>query len=207
MTDDNMRWRLINWGLTLIATVAATAVRAQSGRERDSRFIVRIGDEAPTFQFVTNEGDTIDSDMLRGQVVVLQFAASWCPFSQAQLVDHQKRIWERYRHGGNFAMYVICEDSEADRSIFIAQRKENGIDIPYTFDSDECHYRLFVTPKGSVTRTVVISPEWRIAELHDIHTWRDMSEIRRCVRKLSKLNSKFAGKKQKEAANSKIWRL
>lgn len=160
---------------------------AQVLRERNSRFIVHIGDEAPRFQFVTSDGDTLDSDLLRGQIVVLQFAASWCPFSQAQMEDHQKEIWDRYKDSPRFAMYLICEDEEKNRSNFERIIEEEGIEIPYSFDNDEQIYSLFVSSNGSVTRTVVISPDWKIADLHDIHTWRDMFEIRRCVRKLSKV--------------------
>lgn len=159
-------------------------------RERNSRFIVREGDEAPTFQIVTNDGDTIDSDILRGQVVVLQFAASWCPFSQAQVVDYQELIYDRYKADANFAMFLICEDVEEDRPTFLSQREERGISIPYTIDSVESIYRLFVTPNGSVTRTVVIGPDWRIVQLHDMHTWRGMHQIRKCVGRLLKKMSK-----------------
>lgn len=153
-------------------------------RERDSRFIISVGDEAPAFQFVDNDGDTIDSDILRGQVVVLLFAASWCPFSQAQLIDLQDAIWDKYKMKQDFAMIIVCEDSEEDRAIFLKQREENGIIIPFAFDSNETVYRMFATPNGSVTRTVVITPDWRIAELQDKHTRKSMRNVRRCVRRL-----------------------
>lgn len=168
-----------------LATAAATESSAQTARrERDSKFIVREGDDAPAFELVTCEGDTLDSDMLRGQVVVLQFAASWCPFSQAQLVDHQERIWDKYSGDPAFAMIIICEDAPEDRPTFLRQREDHGIRIPYSYDTAERIYRLFVTPNGSVTRTVVIGPDWRIAELQDKHTWKGMRSIARCVGRL-----------------------
>lgn len=166
------------------ATDAAYREAAPARRERDSKFIISIGDEAPTFQFVSNDGDTIDSDLLRGQVVVLLFAASWCPFSQAQLIDMQDAIWDKYEMKQDFAMIIVCEDSEEDHAIFLKQREENEIRIPFAFDANETVYRLFATPNGSVTRTVVITPDWRIAELQDKHTRQGMRKIRRCVRRL-----------------------
>ncbi len=172
--------------ICFFAAFACTEASAQVKRERGSRFIVPIGAEAPCFQFVTSEGDTLDSDILRGQVVVLQFAASWCPFSQAQLIDHKKYIWDRYRDRDDLSMFIICEDIAEDRPTFLRQREENGIDIPYVFDEGEEIYRLFVTPNGSVTRTVIIDKSWKIADLHDMHTLKDLFEIRRMVRKLSK---------------------
>lgn len=165
------------------ATDAICREAAPVRRERDSRFIISVGDEAPAFQFVDNDGDTIDSDILRGQVVVLLFAASWCPFSQAQLIDLQDAIWDKYKMNQDFAMIIVCEDSEEDRAIFLKQREENGIRIPFAFDSNETVYRMFATPNGSVTRTVVITPDWRIAELQDKHTRKSMRNVRRCVRR------------------------
>lgn len=170
-----------------IMAEAATATRQDAPpvrRERDSRFIVSVGDEAPTFQFVSNDGDTIDSDILRGQAVVILFAASWCPFSQAQLIDMQNAIWDKYKMRQDFSMVIICEDTEEDHAIFLRQRKENGIRVPFAFDTNETIYRLFATPNGSVTRTVVITPDWRIAELHDKHTRQSIRKVRRCVRHL-----------------------
>lgn len=167
-----------------IIAEAACSEAAPVRRERDSRFIVSVDDEAPTFQFVSNEGDTIDSDILRGQVVVLLFAASWCPFSQAQLIDMQDAIWEKYKVNQGFAMFIVCEDSEENHAIFLRQRKENEIRIPFAFDANETIYRLFATPNGSVTRTVVIAPDWHIAGLHDKHTRQSMRKVRHCVRRL-----------------------
>lgn len=178
---------ILTIAIAFIATAATATAESETmsiRRERNSKFVVAEGQDAPTFQLVTNEGDTIDSDFLRGQVVVLQFAASWCPFSQAQLVDHQDYIYDKYKSNPNFAMIIICEDTEDDRPTFLQQREDNDVRMPYAFDTLESIYRLFVTPNGSVTRTVIIDPDWRVAGLHDIHTWRDMKQIRRCVGRL-----------------------
>ncbi len=183
---DNTLAKVILCAIFLVAAFATDDASAQVKRERGSRFIIPIGAEAPCFQFVTNEGDTLDSDILRGQVVVLQFAASWCPFSQAQLVDQKKYVWDKYGDRESLSMFIICEDIAEDRPTFLRQREENNIDIPYVFDEGEEIYRLFVTPNGSVTRTVIIDKDWKIADLHDMHTLRDLFEIRRMVRKLSK---------------------
>lgn len=179
------------WALAASAILSITAEAAAQNsvvqpvrRERDSKFIVVVGDEAPTFQFVNEDGDTIDSDLLRGQVTVLQFAASWCPFSQAQIEDYQRAIWDKYGNKEGFYMIIVCEDTEDGRAEFLRQRESNKIRMPFAFDNNETIYRLFATPNGSVTRTVVITPDWRIAQLHDKHTWRNMHRLRHCVRRL-----------------------
>lgn len=170
--------------LLAAAAIAATVADAQVRRERGSEFVVRLGDTAPRFGFVTNAGDTLDTDFLHGQVVVLQFAASWCPFSAAQMWDHQSAVWDKHRGDANLSMYIVCEDSPKDRDAFARLIAEEGIEIPYIVDDEERIYRLFVTPNGSVTRTVVIAPDRTIAYLSDRHTRRGVRQLRRMVRHL-----------------------
>lgn len=163
---------------------AATLATAQIKRERGSRFIVTEGQFAPLFSFVTNEGDTLDADLLRGQVVVLQFAASWCPFSAAQMVDYQKYLWKKHKGDDYFSIYIVCEDTQTGRHDFESLLHEQRINIPYAFDDNEHIYKLFVTPNGSVTRTIVIGPDWKIVSLYDKHTRRGLRKIRHSVDKL-----------------------
>lgn len=175
-----MRFRLLAAALLSVATMTAAQVK----RERGSHFTVTEGQFAPLFSFVTNEGDTLDADLLRGQVLVLQFAASWCPFSTAQMEDYQRFLWSKHKDDAAFSMYIFCEDAPDARHDFETLLREHGIDIPYIFDANEQIYKLFVTPNGSVTRTVIISPDWKIQGLYDKHTRRGLRKIRRSVDKL-----------------------
>lgn len=177
---------------TLLATtmLAALPTEAQVRRERGSEFVVKLGDPAPRFGFVTNTGDTLDTDFLHGQVVVLQFAASWCPFSATQMWDHQSAVWDAHRSDAGFAMYIVCEDRPENRDAFARLLAEEGIKIPYIVDDEERIYRLFVTPNGSVTRTVVIAPDRTIAYLSDRHSRRGVRHLRRTVRHLLSAQSR-----------------
>lgn len=177
---------------TLLATsmLAAMPSDAQVRRERGSEFVVKLGAPAPRFGFVTSAGDSLDTDFLHGQVVVLQFAASWCPFSAAQMWDHQSAVWDAHRSDAGFSMYIVCEDQPKDRDAFARLIAEEGIEIPYIVDDDERIYRLFVTPNGSVTRTVVIAPDRTIAYLSDRHSRRGVRQLRQTVRRLLSAQSR-----------------
>lgn len=184
-------------GFRLAALLAATATAAlptdaQVRRERGSEFVVKLGDTAPRFGFATSAGDTLDTDFLHGQVVVLQFAASWCPFSAAQMWDHQSAVWAPHRSDAGFSMYIVCEDRPQDLDAFARLVAEEGIEIPYIVDADERIYRLFVTPNGSVTRTVVIAPDRTVAYLSDRHSRRGARQLRRTVRRLLSAQSRQA---------------
>ncbi|MBW3670941.1 MAG: peroxiredoxin family protein [Acidobacteria bacterium] len=37
----------------------------------------RVGDQAPSFQLTALDGETVSLEQLRGQIVVIHFAASW----------------------------------------------------------------------------------------------------------------------------------
>ena len=167
----------------MLAIVSLTA-NGQVKRERNSSFVVSVGESLPSFSYITLDGDTMDTDFMRGQVSLIQFGASWCPFSQAQLVELDRKVWRKYKDNGSFFMIGICEDLVDGRKEFLRQREEREIGIPFAFDENERMYRLFVTPNGSVTRTVIVNPASQIVELHDIHTRRDFRQIRRTVRRL-----------------------
>ena len=161
---------------------SSESVKSQTRRERASEFIVQEGQELPHFEYVTLDGDTADTDYIKGQVTIIQFAASWCPFSQAQLIEHDKRIWRKYGRNTNFSMIGICEDAPESRGEFMRQRKSRAIEIPFAFDTDEKIYRLFVTPNGSVTRTILVDADGIIVGLYDTHTRKNARHIRRGVK-------------------------
>ncbi len=156
---------------------------SQTPRDRNSVFIVNVGDPAPTFQFVL-DGDTIDTDFLRGNVLLLQFAASWCPFSQAQLLDYQDYIWNKYKGKKDFSVLIICEDEPENRATFIDQQESQNLTMPYIFDTNQSIYRLFATPNGNVTRTIVVDKDWNIAYFHDAHTWKSFRRLRKTLRRM-----------------------
>ncbi len=149
------------------------------------QFIVKEGDEAPSFSYVAMDGDTLDTDFMRGRVTLLQFAASWCPFSQAQLLDIQEFIYDKYSSSAEFDIMVFCVDTtENAQSKFKEIIETDGVKLPYSYDRDNHIYNLFSTPKGNVTRSVIIDREWRIVELHDLHTWRNLKQMKRTVKRL-----------------------
>lgn len=176
---------LVKSSIVLMSLVSCLYVGAQP---RDKgHFLVKVGEELPHFQYVSIEGDTLDTDFLKGQVVVVVFAASWCPFSGHQLQVLESKLWGRRKGNPDFTMIGICEDNDKEsREEFLRQRKENGITIPFAFDEDEKIYRQFVTPHGSVTRTVLVDRNGIIADMHDVHTRRDEWQLRRMVSYLLK---------------------
>ena len=66
------------------------------------------------FSFRSTDGQTVTSDSLRGEVVVLAFGASWLPLSKAQLQGIRK-LADQYSERG-VAVYWVSTESEDPKS-------------------------------------------------------------------------------------------
>src|SRR6185295_4504769 len=64
------------------------------------------------FSLHTIDGQTITSDSLRGEVVVLAFGASWLPLSKAQLQGVRK-LADEYSDQGLVVYWVSTESEDA----------------------------------------------------------------------------------------------
>jgi cytochrome c biogenesis protein CcmG/thiol:disulfide interchange protein DsbE len=121
-------------GVVGAAVVVLTALLA-FGLTRDPRLIRTplIGRPAPDFTLSTLEGDgTIRLSDLRGQIVVLNFWASWCA---ACRVEHPNFVvaWNRYRDRGVVFLGVVYQDSPSAARGYM---QEMGGDWPNVVDPD-----------------------------------------------------------------------
>jgi cytochrome c biogenesis protein CcmG/thiol:disulfide interchange protein DsbE len=120
------RWGcLIIWcgiGLVLIGLALALA--------RSSVALPRSG-PAPDFTLTSFAGETITLSGLRGQVVVINFWASWCTYCADELPGLE-RAWQDYRDQGVVFVGVDYQDSDAEGRKFIKQYEityPNGPDL------------------------------------------------------------------------------
>src|SRR6476659_3533274 len=74
----------------------------------------QVGANAVNFSFRTTDGQTITSESLRGEVVVLAFGASWLPLSKVQ---HQgiRKLADEYSNRG-VVVYWVSTESEDQKS-------------------------------------------------------------------------------------------
>ncbi len=87
-------WMILIWGfvIVLLGLVAIQLVKSQQGS-------IQIGQEAPDFVLTTFEGEQISSADLKGQVILVNFWASWCNPCEDEAPDLQN-AWEMYEPGG-----------------------------------------------------------------------------------------------------------
>jgi peroxiredoxin len=70
----------------------------------------------PAFQLTTLDGTTVSSASLRGQVVLVNFWATWCPPCRVEMPGFQ-RIYEAKRAQG-FTILGIATDAAGSRPVF-----------------------------------------------------------------------------------------
>lgn len=162
-------------GFVLIPVLAFTLLLA-SGLGRDPRELPSelVGRRAPTFTLPRlGGGGQVDLASLRGQVVVVNFWASWCLACREEHPD-LLTAWERYRERGLVLVGVDYEDTEAAA---LAYAEEMGGDWPLVTDPGSraaIAYGVFgvpetlvIAPDGSITAKKVgaVTYEWLTREI------------------------------------------
>ena len=132
--------------------------------ETGSVGLLRISDRppAPTLRGETLDGDPLDVADLRGQVVVINFWASWCPPCRAESVHLVKVAKDNQAKGVQFVGVNIKDDRSA------AKRFDELHEVPYPSLFDQpgvllTRFRKFV-PQTPPT-TLLIDRQGRIAGL------------------------------------------
>lgn len=111
---------------------------------------------APEFELVTFEGQTLRLSELRGKPVILNFWASWCLPCREE-APYLQASWEQYRSQGLMLIGVDYVDTEAEAKKYMAEFKityPNGPDVGTRISKS---YRItgvpetyFITREGKV---------------------------------------------------------
>lgn len=147
------RWvTLLVWGavLALLVLVGFGQIRAQQGP-------VGIGSRAPEFTLSTFDGRQISSSELEGQVVVVNFWASWCKPCE-QEARELELAYQMYKDQGVAFLGVDYVDIEKEALAYL-ERFE--ISYPNGPDLGTRISQAFRTQ--GVPETFVIGPDGRVA--------------------------------------------
>ena len=127
------RSRALLLGAVLASVLVIAAFLATGlGRDPAAAASPLVGREAPDFRLEGLDGPAVELSTLRGQVVVVNFWASWC----AECRIEQPALdatWERFRDSGVVVVGVNFQDQSADARQYLA---ETGSSYPTVRDSD-----------------------------------------------------------------------
>jgi cytochrome c biogenesis protein CcmG/thiol:disulfide interchange protein DsbE len=114
-----------------------------------------VGKPASPFMLTAFDGQPVALASLRGQVVVVNFWASWCEPCKSEA----PRFQQAYRRYGNRVAFVGVDtaDYSADAGRFLSRY---GVTYPNVRDPD----RTVLGKYGGlpIPRTFVISPKWQV---------------------------------------------
>jgi peroxiredoxin len=115
---------------------------------------------APDFTLRNAAGGNLRLREQRGQVVLVNFWASWCGPCRQEM-PHLNRLYEKYRASG-FVLLGVNIDDDAHAAATAAARW--GLKFPVLLDAEKSVSRLY--DLGSMPTSVLIDRDGRVRYLH-----------------------------------------
>ncbi len=115
---------------------------------------------APDFRLPTPEGRNLRLGELRGQVVLVNFWASWCGPCRQEM-PHLNKLYDKYRSAG-FELLGINIDDDPKHGAATALRW--GVNFPVLLDASKTVTRQY--DLGAMPATVLIDRDGRVRFLH-----------------------------------------
>jgi peroxiredoxin len=137
--------------LTVLSTVAALTATATT---------LQTGAPAPAFQLNSNAGKPLALADFRGQIVLLNFWASWCgPCRQEMPILEQLN---RQYHGKGVALLGV--NVEPDSAAAVQWLKATPVTFPILFDTDSKVSKLYEV--AGMPNTVIIDRKGLVRYIH-----------------------------------------
>ena len=118
---------------------------------------VKVGDPAPDFTVEMFDGSRITLSELQGNVVLLNFWATWCPPCREELTHVQKEIIDRFADRPFLFLPISRGESREDVAAF---REKTGYSFPMGLDPTQSIYKSYAT--NLIPRNFLIGPDGRI---------------------------------------------
>ena len=115
---------------------------------------------APDFTLKSAEGRNLRLQEQRGQVVLVNFWASWCGPCKQEM-PHLGRLYDKYRSSG-FTLLAVNIDDDARHGAATAAKW--GLKFPVLLDTDKKVTRLY--DLGAMPSTVLIDRDGKVRYLH-----------------------------------------
>ena len=167
LVSDPVRWGALVVGALVLGVLWIVVSQAPASATTSGNIpSPREGFAAPDFTLETLEGERITLSELRGNAVVVNLWASWCPPCRAEMPALQA-AYEADRDKGLeiLAVDMTYQDSESDAQRFA---EDFGLSFPIPLDRDGTVARqylmralpstFFVGPDGVIRKVVIGGP-------------------------------------------------
>jgi peroxiredoxin len=164
-----MLTRLTKLGLLAVTTLILTATASAGGDQ-----------PAPDFSLPARGGSTIDLSQFKGQVVMINFWASWCGPCRQEM-PLLESMYKKYKPLGFTLLGVNVEPEQKDAEGFL---KQTPVTFPVLFDAKSKVSSLY-NVQGMPT-TVFINRKGEVVLVHQSYKPGDenlyMDQIRKLIR-------------------------
>ena len=128
-------WVIISVIILMISGAWIWFSRAPSGSSSNAGIAApRKGFAAPDFTLGTSDGSSISLSDLRGNPLIINIWASWCPPCRTEMPAMQ-RVYEKYRDDG-FIILAVNSSFQDDSEKAKAFANELGLEFPILFDRE-----------------------------------------------------------------------
>lgn len=165
-------------GLSMLSMIPET-----SENEEDRGYIVKVGDIAPNFSATLDNGKTFKLSDYRGQVVMLQFTASWCGVCRTEMPFIEKEIWQQHKGKG---LVVIGVDRDEPLVKLNILSKATGISYPLALDPNGDIFGLYAFKKSGITRNVIVDRGGKIVYLTRLFNREEFNDMKIKIEELLK---------------------
>ena len=139
------------------------ALSEQQYRQQQAAQRIKIGEEAPDIKLASPEGKEYALSDLRGQVVLLDFWASWCGPCRRENPNVVK-VYDRYKDKG-FTVYSVSLDRQGQKARWEQAITQDNLKWPYHVSDLNFWQSAPAQTYGvrSIPRTFLIDREGKIA--------------------------------------------
>lgn len=144
----------------------------------DDDYLIKVGDTSPDFTIREAGGKTYKLSELKGNVVMLQFTASWCSVCRTEMPFIEKEIWLEKKASG---LKVIGIDRDEPVEKVLGFKKDIKVTYPLALDPGADIFGLFARKEAGVTRNVIIDRSGKIIFLTRLYKPEEFKEMKRII--------------------------
>ncbi|UCH11517.1 MAG: TlpA family protein disulfide reductase [Fidelibacterota bacterium] len=164
MNKNIVRITLI--GVTVIlAALAGNALATGNSNQQDDSQASQVSPLAPDFTLRTLEGERITLSDLRGQVVLLNFWATWCGPCRREIPD-LSRIYTAYKEKGVVILGVSWDDLNTEQIKMFAKNYKVAYPILHGTQSELSIVGKAYRWEGYLPTTYLIDREGKVRDVH-----------------------------------------